>query len=650
VRFFENLKLQKWTLVIIVVLLNFNTLRNQYALDDAIVITKNQHVEKGLSGIPDILKNDTFQGFFGSQQDLVAGGRYRPLSLITFAIEYQFFGLNPMVGHFINIVIYAIIVVLLLLVLRELIPNANNQWLKIAWLTTFLFAIHPIHTEAVANIKGRDELMTLLFALLAWLSVFKWIKTDKTKHLILASLYIFLGSMSKEHAVAFVFVIPFSLWFFNHAKLNKSIIAAVPLFVGALAFVIIRQNVLGSFSFDPGDELMNNPFANATIGQKYATILFTFVWYLKLLFVPHPLTFDYYPYHVRLVEPTSLIAIFSLLVFIVMIFIALYGLKRRYYASFWIIFFFATFVLMSNLLFTVGTFMNERFMFIPSISFAFGLAWFLSWLLQKNKKIAISGLILITALTSFKVYSRNKVWYDDATLFSTDVKTSSNSAKSNTTMGGMLFEKAQKEKDKEKQHDILVDADKYLSKALEIHPNYNDARLLKGNVVFQLQSPDSAMRWYFDIFKKSPRHGHAWKNALIVVESISDIDNRIDTYTKLYSIDSNRFEITYNLGLLYSKNKSDYTQGTLFLEKAVKSNPNNKNAIRDLGITYGMQGNYEKSEVLLSDAVKRFPDDGQLFYNLAITLYNLKKYDEAQKAFDRASDLDSSIKPVKLVQ
>ena len=120
-------------------------------------------------------------------------------------------------------------------------------------------------------------------------------------------------------------------------------------------------------------------------------------------------------------------------------------------------------------------------------------------------------------------------------------------------MGGMLFEKAQKEKDKEKQHDILVEADKYLSKALEIHPNYNDARLLKGNVVFQLQSPDSAMRWYFDIFKKSPSHAHAWKNALIVVESISDIDSRIDTYTKLYSIDSSRFEITYKLGLLYSK-------------------------------------------------------------------------------------------------
>jgi tetratricopeptide (TPR) repeat protein len=104
------------------------------------------------------------------------------------------------------------------------------------------------------------------------------------------------------------------------------------------------------------------------------------------------------------------------------------------------------------------------------------------------------------------------------------------------------------------------------------------------------------------------------------------------------------------LGLLYSKNKSDYTQGTLFLEKAVKSNPNNKNAIRDLGITYGMQGDYTKSEALLSDAVKRFPNDGQLFYNLAITLYNLKKYEEAQKAFNKASELDSSIKPVKLVQ
>ena len=55
---------------------------------------------------------------------------------------------------------------------------------------------------------------------------------------------------------------------FNHAKLRKSIIAVVPLFIGALAFVIIRQNVLGSFSFDPGDELMNNPFADASVGQN----------------------------------------------------------------------------------------------------------------------------------------------------------------------------------------------------------------------------------------------------------------------------------------------------------------------------------------------------------------------------------------------
>ena len=59
--------------------------------------------------------------------------------------------------------------------------------------------------------------------------------------------------MSKEHAVAFVFVIPFSLVFNPPNYVNQCV---VPLFIGALAFVIIRQNVLGSFSFDPGDELM----------------------------------------------------------------------------------------------------------------------------------------------------------------------------------------------------------------------------------------------------------------------------------------------------------------------------------------------------------------------------------------------------------
>jgi hypothetical protein len=625
-----------------------NTLQNQYALDDAIVITQNQHVKKGIRGISDILSTDTFQGFFGQQKDLVAGGRYRPLSLVMFAVEYQFFGMNPKIGHLVNIILYALVVVLLLLVLRNLVPNPNRQWMMVAWFTAFLFAIHPIHTEAVANIKGRDEILTLLFALLAWKSTLNWIKSKNIKHLLASGLFLFLGAMSKEHAVAFVFVIPFSLWFFGHADARKTMISATPLFVGALIFVVIRHNVLGTITLNEGNELMNNPFADATTGQRFATILFTVLWYLKLLVWPHPLTFDYYPYHVELIEPLSILSLFSLAILLILIVLAIAGLKKRFWATFWIVFFFATFILMSNLVFTVGTFMNERFMFIPSLSFAFGIAWIAVWAMEKNRKMAYVGIGAIIVLSGFKTITRNRHWHDDATLFTNDVKISVNSAKSNTVMGGKLFEEAQRTADTTKQRSILIDANKYLSRALEIHPNYNDARLLKGNVVFQLQSPESAMEWYLQIFQNAPKHAHAWKNALIAAGNISDIERKLNMYKALYVIDSNRFEVVHNLGLIYSRNKNDYGKGTPFLEKAVKLNTNNKDAIRDLGITYGMSMQYEKSEKLLTEATKRFPNDGQLFYNLAITLFNLKKTAEAQAAFDKASQLDPNIKPVKL--
>ncbi|MDD4746475.1 MAG: tetratricopeptide repeat protein [Salinivirgaceae bacterium] len=650
-RTYKNIDWRLFTLLLVVFALYVNTLKNQYALDDAIVITENQHVKKGFRGIGDILSNETFQGFFGQQKELVAGGRYRPLTLVMFAIEYQFFGQNPFIGHLINILLYALTVLILWQVLSMLIQNPDSNWLTIAWITALLFAIHPIHTEAVANIKGRDEILTFLLALLAWQKTIQWTKDHNVKHLIWATILLFLGMLSKEHAVAFVFIIPFSIWFFKLDTAKKSIIAFVPLLIAALAFVILRHNVLGGTRLVEGIELMNNPFVDATMGQRYATILFTFLWYLKLLVWPHPLTYDYYPYHVSLIDPNSIITFVGIIILATLTIIAIIGLRKRNLASFWIIFFGASFILMSNLFFTVGTFMNERFMFIPSVSICFAIAFIIVKLHQTKFKKQINILVAaIIILGAIKTIDRNGDWYNDEVLFMTDIQVSSNSAKSNVVVGGKLSEQAQKTTDSIQQRKLLIEANNYLDKALEIHPSYNDAKLLKGNVVFQLQSAYAAMSWYLSILERAKQHTNAWKNSLIAASAINDTDQRIEIYSKLHNIDSNRFEPIHNLGLLYSRNKLDYQRGIPLLEKAVRINPSSKEAIKDLGIAYGMTGNYLKSEVLLTKATQQFPNDGQLQYNLAITLYNLKKFDEAQQAFDKAAKLDKTIKPVKINQ
>ena len=650
-RTYKNIDWRLFTLLLVVFALYVNTLKNQYALDDAIVITENQHVKKGFRGIGDILSNETFQGFFGQQKELVAGGRYRPLTLVMFAIEYQFFGQNPFIGHLINILLYALTVLILWQVLSMLIQNPDSNWLTIAWITALLFTIHPIHTEAVANIKGRDEILTFLLALLAWQKTIQWTKDHNVKHLIWATILLFLGMLSKEHAVAFVFIIPFSIWFFKLDTAKKSIIAFVPLLIAALAFVILRHNVLGGTRLVEGIELMNNPFVDATMGQRYATILFTFLWYLKLLVWPHPLTYDYYPYHVSLIDPNSIITFVGIIILATLTIIAIIGLRKRNLASFWIIFFGASFILMSNLFFTVGTFMNERFMFIPSVSICFAIAFIIVKLHQTKFKKQINILVAaIIILGAIKTIDRNGDWYNDEVLFMTDIQVSSNSAKSNVVVGGKLSEQAQKTTDSIQQRKLLIEANNYLDKALEIHPSYNDAKLLKGNVVFQLQSAYAAMSWYLSILERAKQHTNAWKNSLIAASAINDTDQRIEIYSKLHNIDSNRFEPIHNLGLLYSRNKLDYQRGIPLLEKAVRINPSSKEAIKDLGIAYGMTGNYLKSEVLLTKATQQFPNDGQLQYNLAITLYNLKKFDEAQQAFDKAAKLDKTIKPVKINQ
>ena len=86
---------------LIAFLLYSNTINFAYVLDDSAAIVENQFVKKGIAGIPDLLKSD-FWHFSNLQL-----GYYRPLSLITFAIEQQFFNSNPHISHFVNVLIYA---------------------------------------------------------------------------------------------------------------------------------------------------------------------------------------------------------------------------------------------------------------------------------------------------------------------------------------------------------------------------------------------------------------------------------------------------------------------------------------------------------------------------------------------------------------
>jgi len=643
------MKLPNWVqkypqaiLFILTLLIYANTLTNEYALDDAIVITENNFVKQGLEGIDDILSTESFTGFFGFDKQLVAGGRYRPLSIATFALEHEFFGQNPFISHLINILLYAFVVVLIFQVLQK----SSRVATEAAFIIALLYALHPIHTEAIANTKGRDEILAFLFVLLAA----KWLFYSKKNKLLVytaAAISMFLAMLSKEHAVVFVVLLPLGLYYLKRTKAQIVHIIFVTLIPAAL-FVFLRYQVLGGMQIQESSALMNNPFVDMTTGEKFATILLTWLWYLRLLIVPHPLTYDYYPYHVPITGWDSIYPWLTLIIVIALLFFAVKTLINRKFYGFWVWFFIGTFILMSNLFFPIGTFMNERFMFMPSLAFSVALGYGIHWLLKQKTytRAGFAVLIIVGLAYSVKAIDRNRDWKNDFTLFTHDVQISENSAKGNCVAGGQLYEKAIEQSNTSQKQDLLQLARKYLEKAIDIHPTYNDAHLLYGNTLFASDEPlKEVMPHYLSILNRAPRHQSAWKNALAVLQK-GKPKNRLQWYKKLNSIDSTRFEINYQMGNIYGKHLNDLKKAEKYLKRAIQIKPGSIKALKDLAVVYGLTRRYKASVSQLRKVVKLKPEDASAWYNLGLSLNAMGQIDEAQKALDKAHELNPEQKRV----
>ncbi len=639
-----------WFLVIFTIgafILYGNTISHTYALDDSIVITKNEFTKQGLKGIPDILTNDSFLGFFGKNKSLVQGGRYRPFSLITFAVEYQLFGENPHISHIVNILLYGLLSCLVFLVVLKLlfILRVNNYLHLTAFATAALFLIHPAHTEVVANIKGRDEILSLMFSLLAFLVLLK--KRNAILKTLLAILFIFIASMSKENSVAFLAIIPLFL-FLKDKKISLNVIIATSaLATGVALFLILRHNAVGAFKTPIASELMNNPFLNASQEQKLATLFFTWLLYFKLLIFPHPLTYDYYPYHIQIQNFGNFWVGISIIVMLLLFASLIFTYKKRPLLFFSNIGFMLAFLPVSNLIFPVGTFMNERFMFMPSFFYCTAIVVlfipaFAKMSSKYSSKVISILIVLVFIGYSAKSITRNRAWKNDFTLFTTDVLTSANSAKSNCSAGGKLWEAAKIEKNESTRKKYYSLAEKYLTRSVEIYPQYVDAWLLLGNVKFDKYSNIAeACNCYLKVLQYQPANSNAWSNIHTVLQASNNRQMQLEYYQMLEKINPADYTTNYKLGVLYGRYFQNIDTGIKYLEKATSLNPNSSEALKDLGTSYGMQGNLQKAYNSFIKAIQIDSTDSQLYYNVGVALHQMGKYSEAEQYMLKSKQLEN---------
>ena len=627
-----------------------NTLTLNYAFDDLVAITGNQFTKAGIKGIPDILTTDLFAGFYGKDNNMVAGGRYRPLSIVTFAVEYQFFGANPTVSHLINLILLILTGLVMykllfeLVVLKGIPPDPKKWYITVPFLTTLFFIGHPVHTEVIANIKGRDEILALLLALLSMKLIIDYPAKNSKSNLFLASVTFFFALLSKENSITFLIIIPLTIWFFTKHTFRSIVITSIPLVVSAAVFLLIRQLVIGhNASGGLENDLMNNPFIEMNLMQKYATIFYTLGLYLKLLIFPHPLTFDYYPYHIPIVSLTEFRAIFSFLCYLAMGLYVIVAFRKREAGTYAILYYFITLSIVSNLLFPIGAFMNERFLYMPSLGYCLGLAWLLapetlpvlakrswpSWL--------IPGIILvILTLYGFKTITRNRAWNDSYTLFTTDVKVSSNSAKGNALAGEYLIQRAGQVKNAALRDSLLRQSIQYQQKAIQIYPKQIIALFNLAAAYYEYnKNYDTILTVYTTILHYLPDNQKVYQNFLLLMNQYQNGDHKLELFKRLYEVNPQRYDVNVNLGVLYMNVKHDPVSAVPYLETAARLNPSDFSAQNNLGMAYGMSNNWPGAKKAFEAAERINPGDPQLLKNLAAVYQNLGLRDKSREYLER---------------
>lgn len=666
----KNKHLPKLIIALLVAIFYANTLSLDYALDDRMVILESKYTIKGgWDSVKSIFTEDTFKGYFGSENNVVAGGRYRPMSQLTFMIEFQLFGQDikshlgdvddymnlhdsdhekyfkdstlAVVNHLMNVLYFMLLCLIVYEVLAMLFTKyQGTKWYQsLAFVATVLFALHPIHTEAVANVKGRDEIFAMLGAMAALWCALKYVDKRSWWLLLLELLAITFGLFSKENTITFLAVVPLALYFYPKEKKGMDyLMTLLPIILGSAFFIIVRTNVLGGFMpEDTTHNILNNPYIHSTKVQEVATVLLTWGIYFKLLVFPHPLTHDYYPHQIAITDFSNPLVWVVVVGCVALLVLALRGLKKKTVVSFAILFFVITFSITSNLFFNVGTFMNERFVFIPSLGFVLVIAYLLCQLAEQKpqlmRKLSLGVFLLISILYGVKTFTRNFVWNDDFTLFLTDVKTSDNSIKCNISAGGselQIWKVHHKERDKNAAY-------AYLQKALDLEKNSLNAYLLLGELMFWDDNPQGAYQAYRNAALIDPRNQIAQDNLRKMALAVEDADlkpitNLLDeamnernaakvmqSYQLINEYLDEHPESLVGLnikGNVVGRGMGNLDASIAIYEEVLSKDSTFASSWENMGIAYAIKRNFDKAEYCLKKALHFAPDNENIKQNL----------------------------------
>lgn len=587
-------------LVIVCIALFGNTIQNDYVMDDGMVLRDNVFVKKGVAGIVDIFSTPRSGGTeLNSINEF-----YRPLSLAMFALEVELFGMKPAVGHVMNILVFIGCVLVLYKFTARL--GANNA---IAFLTAFLFAIHPVHTEVVANIKSRDELLCFFMGFLALNLFAVYQENGKWKYLIGGGLALFFAFLAKETVVTFIAMVPLlSFLYYSGHKRRAVIVTSITVCI-TLIYLLLRQRVLGASEMDASEiSFMENSLVAAPDrASGMATKIAVLGRYLKLLFIPFPLLCNYSYSSIPFSDWTNANAWISLSIYATLIALYIYALAKKKWRliAFGVFFYLINLVLFSNILFLIGAQMAERFLFFASAGFCLAFAVMLGRWMKIDRTETLewrsaktSGLLLVLlCLYGGATIARNFDWKDNMTLYRADLKKSPNDARLYYWLAAEIAQtQYSTEQDTTKRKELDRESIVLLHHALTIYPDYADAMAELGWLYQRNNKYDSA--YFFNSYA--------------------------------LRLEGNNIEANNNMGNFYYA-QGQYNRALPYLKQAVAGNPSFKKAYISLANCYLQMKLYDEAISSAGKALEldpEFADAHQVLGNAYMNIHNLSAAEE----------------------
>lgn len=429
-----------------------NTLMSAFVYDDELQILQNPYI-KSWHYLGAILRT-TVWSFIGAAGDT---NYYRPLMTLTYLVLWKTFGNSPIGYHLLNILLNALVVTCVYFLGRELF---QNHWS--ALMAAVLFAVHPVHTEAVAWIASVPDLEATLFGLLAFYAYVKG-PSVTWKRQAAVVICLLLALLAKEPALMLAPLLVYYEHFVREDRAEAPFVGKLkrylPACVAASGYVLLRVALLGKLA---------PVLQHAQISRRQAIYSgFALITdYTRLLFWPARLS-AFHVFHASqsLAEPRVLLGVGIVATGVVLAFLMH---KRCPAASFCIVWTAVTLAPVLNARWMAANVLTERYLYLPSA----GCCWLAGWAakrawdyldvrIQKRSAfhvVAIAAASALVFLAAAKTWARNRVWHDDKTLYTATLETDPDSFVMHMNLGVNYFDTDLKASEKE------------LLRALELRP------------------------------------------------------------------------------------------------------------------------------------------------------------------------------------